>query len=130
MITIAIIPILLPVLPLLPHIHSIANNLVSDLVILDSSLSHPHHHFTHLQRRLGAMDPTANLIIDELNKRFTEQDDKWEQRFFDFDCQHSEKDNLIDRRPSDLEHSRSEQMHEERDGRVTALESTSAVIEA
>ena len=41
----------------------------------------PHDHFTHRQHRLGVMNPETKLILDELHKRFTDHDLKWDLRF-------------------------------------------------
>lgn len=38
----------------------------------------PHDHFTRLQRRHGAMNPETKIILDELTKKFAEQDTKFE----------------------------------------------------
>jgi hypothetical protein len=53
--------------------------------VLDLDPSHPltHDHFTRRQHRLGVMNPETRIILDELNKRFSEHDAKWDSRFAD-----------------------------------------------
>jgi len=57
------------------------------LPILDPP-SPPHSHYTRFQKRSGVMDPNTKLILDEMNKRFTELDTKLEQRLIESESTH------------------------------------------
>jgi hypothetical protein len=52
-------------------------------VDLDFPTPLAHDYFTRRQHRLGVMNPETKLIIDEINHRFTEHDQKWDSRFAD-----------------------------------------------
>ena len=73
-----------------------------------------HSHFTRRQRRLGVMNPETRLILDELTKRFNEQDAKWDSRFADQDAR-------LARQIADLEKSQA--------SRMESLERATASIE-
>jgi hypothetical protein len=53
--------------------------------VLDLDPPHPlaHDHFTRCQHRLGIMNPLTRIILDKLNKCFTEHDQKWDSWFAD-----------------------------------------------
>jgi hypothetical protein len=48
---------------------------------LESASTAKHEHFTRLQRKHGAMDPTMKILLTELDKRFTTQDKRFDERF-------------------------------------------------
>ena len=75
------------------------------------------------------MDPNLKLVLDELNRRFDEQDEKWERRFFDLDRDRAARDSAVDGRLatleaaySDLDTIRLAHTNDDRDSRVTTLE--------
>jgi FKBP-type peptidyl-prolyl cis-trans isomerase (trigger factor) len=57
------------------------------------------------------MDPNLKLVLDELNRRFDAQDQKWESRFSNLERVHSARASEVDQR-------------------VAALESLAAVVES
>ena len=75
------------------------------------------------------MDPNLKLVLDELNRRFDEQDEKWERRFSDQARDRAARDAALDTRLtslesacSGLEYLRLAHANDDRDSRVTALE--------
>ena len=49
------------------------------------------------------MDPHLKMVLDELNRRFDEQDAKWERRFSDLDRDRAAHDSAVDGRLATLE---------------------------
>ena len=78
--------------------------------VVDLDPPHPlaRDHFTRRQHRLGVMNPETRIILDELNKRFTEHDAKWDSRFADqdicFSCQIGDLEMAQAARMEKLEH--------------------------
>jgi hypothetical protein len=50
----------------------------SSLRTLDSSTHH--EHFARLHRRQVIMNPDTQIILDEIVRRFTDNDPKWDRR--------------------------------------------------
>ena len=55
-------------------------------VDLDRPQPLAHDHFTRQQHRLGIMNLETKIILDEINRRFNEHDQKWDSRFVDQDA--------------------------------------------
>ena len=75
------------------------------------------------------MDPNLKMVLDELNRRFDEQDAKWERRFSDMDRDCAARDSMVDGRLitfevacSNLDSIRLAHTNDDHDNRVTALE--------
>jgi hypothetical protein len=68
------------------------------------------------------MDPNLKLVLDELNRRFDEQDVKWERRFSDLDRDRAVRDSAVDGRLAALEAACSDRTNDDCDNRVSALE--------
>lgn len=56
----------------------------------------PHHHYTHHQKRLGAMNPESKLLLDVMKRLFDEQNERLDKRF-------AEAEVNIERRITDSE---------------------------
>ena len=81
------------------------------------------------------MDPNLKMVLDELNRRFDEQDAKWERRFSDLDRDRAAHDSAVDGRLatleaacSDLDSIRLANSTDDRDSRVTALEVAASAL--
>ena len=75
------------------------------------------------------MDPHLKMVLDELNRRFDEHDEKWERRFSDQDHDRAARDAALNTRLTSLESAcsgleslRLAHANDDRDNRVTALE--------
>jgi len=75
------------------------------------------------------MDPNLKQVLDTLIRRFDEQDEQWERRFFDQDRDRAAQDAALDARLTSLESAcsgleslRLAHATDDHDSRVTALE--------
>jgi hypothetical protein len=62
-----------------------------------------HGYYTRLQQCQGKMDPSSKFLLDEIEKKFTALDLKWEQRFVDFNCTKEERLVALEQSSIDLE---------------------------
>jgi hypothetical protein len=74
------------------------------VAILDHATVADHNHCTHLHRRCSAMNPVTKLILDELNKRFTEHKQKWNLRFAELEHESKASTDATASRIQALEH--------------------------
>jgi hypothetical protein len=69
----------------------------------DLEMAASHGYYTRLQRRQGKMDPSSKFLLDEIEKKFTALDLKWEQHFLDFNCTKEERLVALEQSSIDLE---------------------------
>jgi len=82
------------------------------------------------------MNPHLKLVLDELNRQFNGQDEKWERRFSDLDHDCAARDSMVDGRLatlevacSNLDSIRLAHTNDDHDNRVTALEVATTDLE-